>query len=134
MRFAVYLTNCAALFAASQAAEIGSINEVPVNIDVPISTEVEADADVSTEADVNTEADVDTDAMVDVDAEAEAQLSAYLEAGNRAAADALAYAEGLAIQNQYLAQLGGHAGGSDGYAVELSQVDAGAEETFIEVL
>ena len=34
MRFAVYLATCATLFAANQAADIESINEVPVELQV----------------------------------------------------------------------------------------------------
>ena len=66
MRFAVYLTNCAALFAFSKAADIGSITEVPVMINAPAPTEAEADTDAITEA----EAEAESGSYLELDAEA----------------------------------------------------------------
>ena len=89
MRFAVYLGTCAALFAATQAAEIASIAEVPVNLDV------DAEAEVETEAEADTEVQADSGVYLELDADAEAEAEAYIQIGLKNAADARAYAESL---------------------------------------
>ena len=64
MRFAVYLASCATLFAASQAADIESIIEVPI--------ELHADTQVETQS----------NAYLQLSAEAIAEADAYIQAEN----------------------------------------------------
>ena len=91
MRFTAYLGACAALVAATQAADIGSVNEVPVALDAPALAEAE------------TEVEVDSGIYLEIDADADAEAEAYLQAGLKSGADALAYAEALAQYKEYLA-------------------------------
>ena len=76
MRFTAYISACA-LIAATRAANIGSVNEVPVEIDA--DTEVEADSGI----------------YLEIEADADAELEAYIEAGLQSGTEALAYARAL---------------------------------------
>ena len=68
MRFTVYLGTCAALLASTQAAEMKTITEVPVDIE----TETEAKAEV--------DAEVYADAVAEIEAYVQAQLQTVSEA------------------------------------------------------
>ena len=117
MRFTAYLGACAALVAATQAADIGSVNEVPVALDAPALAEAE------------TEVEVDSGIYLEIEADADAEAEAYLQAGLKSGADAVAYAEALAQYKEYLmAQVQ-----NEGAAVEpeiQAQIDAMAENWF----
>ena len=90
MRFTAYLGACAALVAATQAADIGSVNEVPVALGAPALAEAE------------TEVEVEAGIYLEIEADADAEAEAYLQAGLKSGADAVAYAEALAEYKAYL--------------------------------
>lgn len=73
MRFTAYLGACAALVAATQAADIGSVNEVPVALDAPVEAEAETEVEAGSE--------VNSGIYLEIDADADAEVEAYLQAG-----------------------------------------------------
>ena len=81
MRFTAYLGACAALVAATQAADIGAVTEVPVALDA----HAEAAADTGVEA--------ESGIYLAIDADAAAETDAYLAASIEAAAQARAYVD-----------------------------------------
>ena len=116
MRFTAYLGACAALAAATQAADIGSVSEVPVALDAAV------------DADANTELGAESAAYLTLDADAAAEAEAYLQAGLKSAAEAVAYAEALInFENIMMAEMQNEGSGE---SENLGQCTADAENWF----
>ena len=94
MRFTAYLGACAALAAATQAADIGSVSEVPVALDAAV------------DADAYTQLGAESGVYLRLDADAAAEAEAYLQAGLKSAAESVAYAEALMnLEQLYMAEM-----------------------------